>query len=148
MIGIQGENGLEEVTKSPCDTSLDANSTNAVENRVVTAELTKINNKISNTKKYTGLVTSNLVVAANGGTATFSKGSTSFNSYEIMYYGYNGWRQTVTVPTGNVAIPLHINATTMGGFNISSASSDGTVTITNNTSQQLTITRIYGINFQ
>ena len=47
MIGIQGENGLEEVTKSPCDTSLDANSTNAVENRVVTQAINEINSDLA-----------------------------------------------------------------------------------------------------
>lgn len=100
-----------------------------------------------NTRRYADLVTSNLTVAANGGTATFSKGSTAFEAYEIMYYGYGGWRQSVVIPTRNVAIPLHINATTMEFFSISSASSNGIVTITNNTSQKLTITKIYGLNF-
>jgi len=52
MIGIQGENGLEEVTKSPCDTSLDANSTNAVENRVVTQEINEIKSELSNNIIY------------------------------------------------------------------------------------------------
>lgn len=47
MIGIQGENVLEEVTKSPCDTSLDASSTNAVENRVVTQAINELNSDLT-----------------------------------------------------------------------------------------------------
>lgn len=93
-------------------------------------------------RDYIPLISSGFTVAANG-TYTLNNISDYF-MYEICYYGWNGDRQSVTLPTiGNVNVPLIISAANIGTLKIQKSGT--TVTFTNSTSQAATISTFYGI---
>ncbi len=99
---------------------------------------------LQNNRMYTPILSSNVSVSANGGTATVNNAGT-YGFYELCYYSISGLRQTVCAPLVQTNIPVLVNTST-GAIGVMAVTRDnGVFTFTNNSSAAVTITNISGI---
>lgn len=99
MIGIQGETALDEVTKSPADAALSTTSTNSVQNKVITKEINKINNNLTNLSNVAQL--GNSAVGTSAVSITLSPNPSGYNRLYLIAQQGAYIRQVLTIPVNS-----------------------------------------------